>query len=127
MEPSEVEVWVGAEVGTPHTCPDCAAVSAIHHHVERRLRHLDTCMFRTVLCARVPRVRCATHGVRTTLVPWGRARVRQWTVIRTGQPDYSALLEAFLADVLSARTRGAARVLESGACMSVARLHVSSQ
>jgi len=70
VEPGEVEVWVAAEAGTSHACPDCAAVSAIHDHVERRWRHLDTCQFRTVLCARVPRVRCATHGVRTTRVPW---------------------------------------------------------
>lgn len=70
VEPGEVDVWVGAAAGTPHTCPDCAAVSAIHDHVERRWRHLDTCQFRTILCARVPRVRCATHGVRTTRVPW---------------------------------------------------------
>jgi transposase len=70
VEPGEVEVWVAAEAGTPHACPDCEAVSAIHDHVERRWRHLDTCQFRTVLCARVPRVRCSTHGVRTTRVPW---------------------------------------------------------
>ena len=70
VEPGEVEVWVGAEADTPHTCPECTTVSAIHDHVERRWRHLDTCQFRTVLCARVPRVRCATHGVRTTRVPW---------------------------------------------------------
>lgn len=70
VEPGEVEAWVAAEAGTPHACPDRAAVSAIHDHVERRWRHLDTCQFRTVLCVRAPRVRCATHGVRTTRVPW---------------------------------------------------------
>jgi transposase len=68
VEPDEVEVWVVAEAGTPHACPDCAVVSAIHDHVERRWRHLDTCQFQTVLCARVPRVHCATHGGRTTRV-----------------------------------------------------------
>ncbi len=70
MEPGEVEVWVAAATETSFACPDCAAPSPIHDHVERRWRHLDTCQFRTVLCARVPRVRCATHGVRTTRVPW---------------------------------------------------------
>lgn len=70
MEPGEVEVWVAAVPETPFGCPECAAPSPIHDHVERRWRHLDTCQFRTVLCARVPRVHCATHGVRTTRVPW---------------------------------------------------------
>jgi transposase len=65
-----VEVWVAAVPEKPFGCPECAAPSPIHDHVERRWRHLDTCQFRTVLCARVPRVHCATHGVRTTRVPW---------------------------------------------------------
>jgi transposase len=70
MEPGEVEVWVAAAGATPFGCPECAAPSPIHDHVERRWRHLDTCQFRTLLCARVPRVRCAAHGVRTVRVPW---------------------------------------------------------
>ncbi len=60
MEPGDVEVWVAAAGATPFCCPECAAPSPIHDHVERRWRHLDTCQFRTLLCARVPRVRCAT-------------------------------------------------------------------
>jgi hypothetical protein len=41
VEPGEVEVLVAPEAGTPHACPDCAAISAIYDHVERRWRHLD--------------------------------------------------------------------------------------
>jgi transposase len=70
MEPGEVEVWVAAVTETPFGCPECTTPSPIHDHVERRWRHLDTCQFRTVLCARVPRVHCAAHGGRTTRVPW---------------------------------------------------------
>ena len=66
----EVDVWVAAATGTTFGCPPCAAVSPVYDHVERRWRHLDTCQFRTLLCARVPRVRCATHGVTTVRVPW---------------------------------------------------------
>jgi len=65
-----VDVWVGPLDGTTFTCPECAQPAAIHDHVERRWRHLDTCQFRTMLGARVPRVRCATHGVVTVPVPW---------------------------------------------------------
>ena len=36
MEPGEVEVWVAAATETSFACPDCAAPSPIHDHVERR-------------------------------------------------------------------------------------------
>ena len=75
-EPGEVEVWVPAAAGTGFACPECDAAAPIHDHVERRWRHLDTCQFRTLLCARVPRVRCAVHGVRTARVPWAEAGAR---------------------------------------------------
>ena len=70
MEPGEVAVSVAAVPQTSFGCPECVAPSPIHDHVERLWRHLNTCQFRTVLCARVPRVHCAAHGVRTTRVPW---------------------------------------------------------
>ena len=69
-DPQEVDVWVGAAPGTPFACPQCGEASPIYDHVERRWRHLDTCQFRTLLCARIPRLSCATHGVTTASVPW---------------------------------------------------------
>ncbi len=72
----EVDVWVGATPGTPLRCPHCGDVAPIYDHVERRWRHLDTCQFRTLLCARVPRLQCATHGVTTVSVPWAEAGAR---------------------------------------------------
>lgn len=42
VERGEVTVWVGAELGMAHTCPECTAVSLVHDHVERRWRHVDT-------------------------------------------------------------------------------------
>jgi transposase len=75
-EPQEVDVWVGAVPGTTFTCPKCGQASSIYDHVERRWRHLDTCQFRTLLCARIPRVACATHGVTTVVVPWAEAGSR---------------------------------------------------
>lgn len=65
-----VHVWVREAVGTSFNCPECAAASPVYDHVERVWRHLDTCQFQTLLHAAVPRVRCATHGVRTIRVPW---------------------------------------------------------
>jgi transposase len=65
-----VEVWVEPMPGTTWTCPECGAAATGYDHVERRWRHLDTCQFTTVLCARVPRITCGTHGVKTVRVPW---------------------------------------------------------
>ena len=73
---AEVDVWVGAVAGTTFACPHCDEPAPIYDHVERRWRHLDTCQFRTLLCARVPRVQCATHGVITIPVPWAEAGSR---------------------------------------------------
>ena len=37
---------------------------------ERRWRHLDTCQYRTILHARVPRQSCPKHGIKQVKVPW---------------------------------------------------------
>ena len=65
-----VHVFVEANVGTAFTCPDCGATAPVYDHAERRWRHLDTCQFTTLLIARVPRIQCETHGVKTVRVPW---------------------------------------------------------
>jgi transposase len=65
-----VQVFVEATPGTPFACPDCGTTAPAYDHAERRWRHLDTCQFTTLLVARVPRVQCPTHGVKTVRVPW---------------------------------------------------------
>lgn len=75
-DPQEVDVWVGAEAGTSFACPHCGQTAPIYDHVERRWRHVDTCQFRTLLCARPPRLRCAAHGVITVPVPWAETGSR---------------------------------------------------
>ena len=65
-----VHVFVEATVGTVFNCPDCGTPVPVYDHAERRWRHLDTCQFTTLLVARVPRVQCGTHGVKTVRVPW---------------------------------------------------------
>ncbi|MHB1073158.1 MAG: ISL3 family transposase [Gemmatimonadaceae bacterium] len=65
-----VEVWVREREGTRFPCPECGEPSPIDDRSERRWRHLDTGQFRTILCARVPRVECRAHGVKTVRVPW---------------------------------------------------------
>lgn len=65
-----VQVWVQEATGTVFSCPECGTESPMYDRSERRWRHLDTCQFTTVLCARVPRVECGVHGVKTVRVPW---------------------------------------------------------
>ena len=66
----EVHVWVALPVNTRWVCPECQAEAPIHDHQDRSWRHLDTCQFHTLVHARVPRLKCPTHGVRQLQVPW---------------------------------------------------------
>lgn len=71
-----VEVWVREREGTGFLCPECGERAPIYDRSERRWRHLDTCQFTTIVCARVPRVECRAHGVKTVRVPWAEAGSR---------------------------------------------------
>ena len=66
----QVVVVVGCGPGTSLTCPTCGQGCVRHDHRKRQWRHLDTCQFRTVLEADVPRVNCPEHGVLQVPVPW---------------------------------------------------------
>jgi transposase len=70
LEAGEVHVTVALPANTRWVCPDCQAEAPIHDHQERSWRHLDTCQFKTVVHARVPRLKCPTHGIRQLTVPW---------------------------------------------------------
>jgi len=77
-------------------CPDCGQLAPGYDCAEeRRWRHLDTCQFRTVLTAPVPRVQCGAHGVRQIRVPWAEDRSR-----------FTLLFEAFAIRVLREATLG---------------------
>lgn len=54
----------------PFPCPACEQPVPGYDRKLRRWRHLDTCQFTTVIQAEVPRVHCATHGVKQLTVPW---------------------------------------------------------
>ena len=53
-----------------------------HHADERRWRHLGTTRLTREAVARVPRSRCAEHGVKTVVPPWGGKHCR-FTVLVT--------------------------------------------
>lgn len=73
LDAGEVVVHVEWSADERPPCPSCGKPSSRHDTRVRRWRHLDTCQYRTILSASVPRVECAEcldHGVRQIDVPW---------------------------------------------------------
>jgi transposase len=70
LKDEEVRVVLEQAPGTKQVCPRCGATVAGYDKHRRRWRHLDTCQFRTLVQADVPRVRCPEHGVLRVPVPW---------------------------------------------------------
>lgn len=87
LEEGEIHVWVALPKGTRWVCPVCQERAPIHDHQERQWRHLDTCQYRTLLHARVPRLDCPTHGIKQLPVPWAESNSR-----------FTALFEALAID-----------------------------
>jgi len=69
LEEGEVDVGVEHEPG-PMKCPECGRTCPGYDTRRRQWRHLDTCQYRTILTAEVPRVECEEHGVKQIDVPW---------------------------------------------------------
>lgn len=65
----EIVVHVSCE-RSGHVCSHCGVECPHHDTKTRRWRHLDTCQYRTVIEAEVPRVKCREHGVHQVKVPW---------------------------------------------------------
>jgi transposase len=88
LDDGEVLVRLTPEDTALH-CPRCRAPAPGYDARERRWRHLDTCQYRTIVIASVPRVHCATHGVVQIAVPWAEPGAR-----------FTALFEALVIDWL---------------------------
>jgi len=90
VKQQRVDVWATHDKPKAWPCPECGKDCGLHdHNEERTWRHLDSCAFQTHLHARVPRVRCAEHGVRQVRVPWAEPMSR-----------FTALFERLAIDVL---------------------------
>lgn len=70
-----IEVQVAC-ADTVWACPECGKRMHIHTWDQRRWRHLDSCQYKTILVADVPRVKCEEHGTQTVKVPWAEAGSR---------------------------------------------------
>ncbi len=84
----EVRVHV-EHAGESLACPACGEACPRYDKRERRWRHLDTCQYRTILIADVPRVNCAEHGVKQVTLPWAEPGGR-----------FTAMFEALVIDWL---------------------------
>ena len=82
----EVEVVCADQVWA---CPTCGQRAHVHDRERRRWRHLDSCQFKTILVADVPRVKRPEHGTVTAQVPWAEKHSR-----------FTALFERLAIDVL---------------------------
>ena len=102
VEGERVDIWAEHAPEVRWPCPECATLLSVYDHAEERAwRHLDSCQFKTYLHARVPRIKCPTHGTRQVKLPWAEARSR-----------FTLLFERLAIDVLKEATvRGATRIL----------------
>ncbi len=99
----QVDVYVEHPAGTKFCCPECTeSLPCYDHTAERLWRHLDSCQFQTHLHARIPRVNCPEHGVKTVRVPWAEKGSR-----------FTILFERFVIEILLATqtVKGAMSIL----------------
>ncbi len=89
LQAGEVSVYLDIKSDESLKCPVCGKETPRYDRRERRWRHLDTCQYRTVIVAEVPRVQCSEHGVRQISVPWSESGSR-----------FTALFEALVIDWL---------------------------
>ena len=98
----EVTVQVEQEAGAKSCCPSCGKASPGYDSRRRRWRHLDTCQYKTILVADVPRVKCEEHGVVTVSVPWAEPG-----------SGFTAMFEALVIDWLKeASTSAVSRLMD---------------
>ena len=66
-----ITVELGVKSGSRFTCPVCDREDcSVKDYRQRVWRHLDTCQFRTLVSAPVPRTDCPECGVKTVTPPW---------------------------------------------------------
>ncbi|WP_045856040.1 ISL3 family transposase [Teredinibacter purpureus] len=69
-----VHVHVEYDCDKHLTCPLCESRCSRHDTRTRTWRHLDSCQFRTLVHANIPRSKCRTHGVLQADIPWADKR-----------------------------------------------------
>ena len=76
LDEGMVLLHVIVDEGVLWACPECGQRMHIHDYHIRKWRHLDTCQCKTIIEAKVPRVKCPTHGTTMVHVPWSEPNSR---------------------------------------------------
>lgn len=85
-EAQRLELWLDFPAGSRFACPECGQrLCGAYDTTERTWRHLNFFQHATLLHARLPRVECPEHGVKTVAVPWARSQV-----------GFTLLMEAYI-------------------------------
>jgi len=72
---NRLDLYLDFPKGSTFHCPECGQAECKPHDTEEKTwRHLDFFQHKAYLHARVPRVKCPEHGVKTVKVPWGRPK-----------------------------------------------------
>lgn len=102
LDDGEVHVFITTADKTVLRCSKCDKPCPRYDSRQRRWRHLDTCQYRTILVADLPRVECPEHGVVQVRIPWSEPGSR-----------FTALFEALAIDWLQEASLSAvARLLK---------------
>ena len=88
----QVNLCLEWEAGRKCECAKCGKLSPVYDHGdEQSWQHLNTMQFKTIIKARVPRVKCEVDGVLTVQVPWADPL-----------SGFTKMFECFVIDVLKA-------------------------
>jgi len=84
LKQGEVHVYLEHDPVVDWPCAECGrACRLFDHQAERQWRHLDTCQYRTIVHAPIPRSDCAEHGALVVKLPWAEPGSR-FTVLFEG-------------------------------------------
>jgi transposase len=72
-EGQRLDIYLDFLKGSKFPCPECGSLCGVHDTEQRTWRHLNFFQHLTYLHARVPRVECDEHQVKTIAVPWARS------------------------------------------------------
>ena len=85
QEQAQLDLWLDFSAGGRFPCPACSQPCGVYDSTERTWRHLNFFQHTTLLHARLPRIKCPQHGVKTVEVPWARSGA-----------GFTLLMEAFI-------------------------------
>lgn len=71
-EKNRLDIHLNFEKGSKFPCPECGVQCPVHDTDQRTWRHLNFFQHETYLHARLPRIKCPEHKVKTVEVPWAR-------------------------------------------------------